>query len=190
MFLFLPCVPKETRRELDPRHHARDYFKAGMCVLSIVVGTVTLALSAVRLPGASAAPAPSYPTGDVVVALDVSVAASVLAVAAGVAAGAVLLRLRAWSGYAAASGALAAFTLLAGAAVTGINFWVLEAWAPAQPPSAFNETRAWEQDTAKAAGFGIVLVAAGCAHLLVLATDPREDQSADGADGRLIQAAA
>ena len=78
-----------------------------------------------------------------------------------------------------ASSALAILALASGAVVTGLNFWLQESWAPAQPPGAFNETRMWEQDTVKAAGFGIVLIVAACVHLFVLCTDSDVAQDAE-----------
>jgi len=175
--MFLLCMPAETRSRFGLWNHPRERLKAGACLLGIIVGAVTLGLSAARLPGALGSEPVS---AQVNVMLAVSVAFSVVALVTGFVSGYILLRQRAWNAYKMASCALAALALAAGSVVTGLNFWLLETWAPAQPPGVFNETLSWEQDTAKAGGFGIVLVVAACVHLLVLCTDADDALEEDG----------
>ena len=164
MFVFLLCTPQETRDKFSLRYHFRERLKAGACLLGVIVGAVTLGLSAARMVDPT--PAPS----EVNAAIDASLAFSVVALVTGFVTGYVLLVRRTWSAYWAASCVLAVVALGAGGVITGLNFWLL-AWAETQPLNVFNETRSWEQDTAKAGGFGIVLVVAALVHVLVLLFD-------------------
>jgi len=136
-----------------------------MCVVGVVAGSVSLSLSAVRLPGTLAAVSPVPDEANAAIAA--SVAFSVVAVALGFAMGAVLARMRERSSYTAVSIALALLSLVAGGVVTGTNFWLVDSAQPAG-------TRVWTLDTSKAAGAGVVLVIAAVMHLILLCTDHRQ----------------
>ena len=167
--MFLLCMPKEIRSKYSLWEHPRERLKFAACLLGVIVGAVTLGLSAVRLPGASTGT--QQASNEVNDMLIVSVALSAAALIAGIVSGYLLVLKRSSNAYSAVSLWFALLTVAAGGIISGLNFWILEVWAPDQPPNSFNETRLWEQDTAKTAGFGIALFVVGCVHVVLLGTD-------------------